>query len=85
MDDRFQPDYVDWTSIKRFLYFYAETMVGLLIIIAMVTVSLSAGTWLIGSYGDPGGFVWCTGTYVVFLYFDPIYETLKQKMRKYLE
>ena len=85
MDSRFQPDYVDWTSIKRFLYFYAETAVGLSIIIAMVTVSLSAGTWLICSYGDPGGFVWCGGTYVMFLCFDPIYEKLKQRMRRYLE
>lgn len=85
MDRDFNNDYVDWTSIKRFLYFYAETAVGLSIIIAMVTISLSAGTWLIGSYGDPGGFVWCAGTYVMFLCFDPVYEKLKQKMRKYLD
>ena len=84
MDREFNIEYVDWTSIKRFLYFYAETAVGLLIIIAMVTVSLSAGTWLIDSYGDTGGFLWCAGTYVVFLCFDPIYEKLKQKMRKHL-
>lgn len=71
-------------AIKRVFYFVYEVIAGLGIIFVMLIASLAAGTWLISSFGDVGGFIWLGITYLEFLAFYPIYDRLLESMRKYM-
>jgi hypothetical protein len=71
-------------AIKRLFYFVYEAIAGLGIIFVMLIASLAAGTWLISSFGDVGGFIWLGITYLEFLAFYPIYNRILESMRKYM-
>lgn len=71
-------------ALKRFFYFIYEAVAGLDIIFVMLIASLAAGTWLISSFGDVGGFIWLGITYIEFLAFYPIYNRILESMRKYM-
>ena len=71
-------------AFKRFFYFVYEVITGLGIIFVMLIASLAAGTWLISSLGDVGGFIWFGITYIEFLVFYPIYDRILESMRKYM-
>ncbi len=71
-------------TVQRWLYFMFETVVGLSIIFSMVAVSLALGTWLINSFGDPGGYVWLGFTYGEFLCFDTIFSRITNKLRQHM-
>lgn len=71
-------------AVKRFFYVIYEAIAGLGIIFVMLIASLAAGTGLISSLGDVGGFVWLGITYLEFLAFYPIYDRILESMRKYM-
>ena len=71
-------------AIKRVFYFVYEVIAGLGIIFVMLIASLAAGTWLISSVGDGGGFIWLGITYLEFLAFYPVYDRILESMRKYM-
>ena len=71
-------------AIKRVFYFVYEAIAGFGIIFVMLIASLAAGTWLISSLGDVGGFIWLGITYLEFLAFYPIYDRILESMRKYM-
>lgn len=71
-------------AIKRLFYFVYEVIAGLGIIFVMLIASIAAGTWLISSFGDVGGFIWIGITYLEFLAFYPVYDRILESMRKYM-
>lgn len=77
-------DEEQFLALKRYFYFIYEAFAGLCIIFVMLIASLAAGTWLISSVGDIGGFIWLGITYLEFLAFYPIYDRILESMRKYM-